>query len=168
MNLTLEFIVNKENNTINVKRTFAANLDLVWEAWTNPEILDQWWAPKPYRTETIKMDFKIGGRWFYAMISPEGEKHFCIADYKDIDLHKSFSGLDAFCDENENINELMPRLLWNNEFIDQGETTEVNITVKYNSLEDLEMVIKMGFKDGFTMALGNLDEYFATQLKLKN
>jgi uncharacterized protein YndB with AHSA1/START domain len=161
MKLNFDFTVNKENNTVNVKREFAANLDLVWEAWTNPEILDQWWAPKPYRTETKSMDFKVGGSWFYSMISPEGEKHWCRADYKHIDLLKSYSGLDAFCDENGNINELMPRSLWNNMFNTKGEITEVEITIKYKSLEDLEMVIKLGFKEGFTMAMGNLDQYIS-------
>jgi hypothetical protein len=40
-NLLFDFIVNKENNTVNIKREFEANLELVWEGWTNPEILDQ-------------------------------------------------------------------------------------------------------------------------------
>ena len=80
-NLQFDFIVNKENNTVNVKREFAADLELVWEAWTNPKILDQWWAPKPYRTETKSMDFREGGMWLYAMISPQDEKHWCKNDY---------------------------------------------------------------------------------------
>lgn len=165
MKLNFDFTVNKENKTVNVKREFAANIDLVWEAWTNPEILDQWWAPKPYHTETKYMEFKVGGSWFYCMISPEGEKHYCRADYEHIDWLKSFSGLDAFCDENEKINELMPRALWNNEFVNKDEKTEVYITLHYQSLEDLEMIIKMGFKEGFTMALSNLDQYFASKIK---
>ncbi|MFN5417545.1 MAG: SRPBCC domain-containing protein, partial [Flavobacteriia bacterium] len=65
MNLAFDFTINKENNTVMVKREFAANLELVWEAWTNPEILDLWWAPKPYKTETKSMDFREGGRWLY-------------------------------------------------------------------------------------------------------
>jgi PhnB protein len=165
MKLKFDFIVDKENNALNVKREFAANLDLVWEAWTNPEILDQWWAPKPYRNETVAMDFKIGGTWLYFMISPTGEKHYCKADYQHINLHKSFTGLDAFCDENGKINETFPRSLWINEFLSQGENTMVNITLKYNSLSDLEKIIELGFKEGFAMALGNLDDYFAAHLK---
>jgi PhnB protein len=62
-NLLFDFSVNKENNTILVKREFAANLDLVWDAWTKPELLDRWWAPKPYKTETRSMDFREGGHW---------------------------------------------------------------------------------------------------------
>ena len=45
--LHFDFKVNKENNSIQVEREFAADLDLVWAAWTTAELLDQWWAPKP-------------------------------------------------------------------------------------------------------------------------
>src|SRR6478736_9541523 len=95
-NLKFDFTVNKKDNTVNVKREFAANLELVWEAWTNPEILDQWWAPKPYRAETKSLDFRVGGTWLYAMVSPQNEKQWCKADYKEIESQKSLAWLDAF------------------------------------------------------------------------
>jgi len=165
--LFFDFTVNKDDNTIHVQREFAADLDLVWDAWTKPELLDQWWAPKPYQTRTKKMDFREGGYWLYAMVSPENVEHWCKADYKKIDVKKSFSGLDAFCDEKGNVNPDFPRSLWNNVFTAGTTTTTVNITVKYNSLADLEKIISMGFKEGFTMALGNLDQYLEAQFKLR-
>lgn len=61
--LKFDFTVNKDNNTVSITREFDAELDLVWEAWTNPEMLDQWWAPKPYETKTKNMDFRVGGSW---------------------------------------------------------------------------------------------------------
>jgi len=70
--LLFNFLVDKENKKITVERSFNAPLDLVWSAWTEAEILDLWWAPKPYRTETKKMDFREGCRWHYCMVSPEG------------------------------------------------------------------------------------------------
>ncbi|MBX7203932.1 MAG: SRPBCC domain-containing protein [Bacteroidia bacterium] len=166
--LQFDFSVNKENNTVNVTREFAANIELVWDAWTKPELLDQWWAPKPYQTKTISMDFSVGGRWLYYMISPEGEKHYCLNEYKKIDVLKSFSGLDAFCDETGNINTDFPRTVWNNTFTQNAQTTTVNIVAQYEKLEDLEKIIEMGFKEGFTMALGNLDQYLKEQLKLRS
>lgn len=164
-NLLFQFSAEKTNNTINVKREFSADLNLVWEAWTNPEILDQWWAPKPYRTQTKSMNFKEGGFWLYAMISPENEKHWCRADYKKIDMKRSYSALDAFCDEEGNVNTEFPRSLWANTFIEKGATTIVEITIQYETLADLEKIIQLGFKEGFTMALGNLDHYFEKKLK---
>ena len=107
------------------------------------------------------MDFREGGTWLYAMISPEHQVHWCKNDYQKIEHHKMFSGLDAFCNEEGITAENMPRTLWTNEFTDKGSTTTVSINAKYETLEDLEKVIEMGFKEGFTMALGNLDEYLA-------
>ncbi len=166
-NLTFDFTVNKENNTVEVKREFAADLDLVWEAWTNPAILDQWWAPKPYRAETKSMDFREGGRWHYAMISPKDEKHWGVNDYLTIETQKGFSCMDAFSDENGNIDPDLPRTYWNNDFKQTGSTTFVTINARYNSLSDLEKVIEMGFKEGFSMALENLDQYLEAQFLLR-
>jgi PhnB protein len=170
MNPTLlfDFTVNKENNTIAVKREFAAPLEMVWAAWTQPELLDQWWAPKPYQTKTKSMDFREGGRWFYAMISPENVAHWCVADYQKIVPFKSFSALDAFCDENGTLNTEFPRSLWTNQFTESKETTTVNITITYQQLTDLEKIIELGFKEGFTAALENLDQYLEAQFKLRN
>lgn len=167
-NLLFDFTVDKEKNTVNVKREFAADLNMVWDAWTKPELLDLWWAPKPYQTKTKSMDFREGGFWLYAMVSPEGEKHWCKNEYHKIEIKKSFSGLDAFCDENGTINTDFPRTLWTNVFSVSNNNTLVTITAKYESLADLEKIISMGFKEGFTMALGNLDQYIEEQFKLRN
>ncbi|WP_349681768.1 SRPBCC domain-containing protein [Pedobacter glucosidilyticus] len=165
--LKFDFIVNKETNTVNIQREFDANLPLVWEAWTNPEILDQWWAPKPYRTETKSMDFREGGMWLYAMVSPENEKHWCKNDYYKIVQHEMFAGLDAFCDENGYVNTEMPRTNWTNVFTEADDKTMVNITATYEKLSDLEKVIEMGFEQGFTMALENLDQYLKAKFQLR-
>ena len=165
--LLFDFTVDKANKKVLVKREFAADLNLVWSAWTDPKILDLWWAPKPYQTKTKSMDFRVGGSWLYAMVSPQGETHWCRADYKTIETLKSFSGLDAFCDEKGTINTDFPRTLWTNTFTENKDTTTVNITAQYDSLEDLEKIIQMGFKEGFTMALGNLDQYIEAQFKLR-
>lgn len=159
--LQFDFVVDKENNSIHVKRAFAASLERVWSAWTQPELLDQWWAPRPYRTVTKSMDFREGGMWLYYMISPENDKHWCKNDYKSIDPYKSFSGLDAFCDENGNTNTEMPRTRWTNVFSAEGGNTLVSITLQYERLADLEKIIELGFREGFSMAMGNLDELLA-------
>lgn len=170
-NLQFDFIVNKENNTVNVKREFAADLELVWEAWTNPEILDQWWAPKPYQTRTKSMDFREGGMWLYEMFNTESknqqECHWCKNDYIKIVHRSMFSGVDAFCDENGIVNQEMPRTQWTNEFNEIGENTLVTITARYDSLADLEKIVEMGFKEGFTMAMENLDQYIEAKFKLR-
>lgn len=162
--LLMNFEVDKENRLVLVDREFAAPVALVWDAWTKSEMLDQWWAPKPYRTETKSMNFSNGGRWHYRMIGPEGDAHWCLAEYDNIRQQQFFNALDAFCDEDGNINMEFPRSQWSNAFHDRenGEMTLVKIEIRFEKMEDLEKTIEMGFREGFTMGLQNLDEYLAT------
>jgi uncharacterized protein YndB with AHSA1/START domain len=163
--LFMNFLVDKENKQIKVEREFDAPLNLVWAAWTESEILDQWWAPKPWKTETKEMNFKEGGYWLYAMKGPEGEVHWGRADYQSINPLKNFSGLDAFCDEAGTVNPDLPSSLWTNVFTENNNTTTVAIVVSYDKLSDLEAIIEMGFKEGFTAALENLDNWLSLNAK---
>ncbi|ATP55637.1 ATPase [Pedobacter ginsengisoli] len=159
-NLLFDFTVNKSTNTVFVNREFAANQSSVWDAFTKQEILDKWWAPKPWISRTKYMNFKEGGRRFYAMVGPEGEEHWSIQDFTAITPKTNFKFLDAFTDKDEKINPEMPGSEWNLEFNETEETTTVNITIKHKTLADLENIINMGFKEGFTMTL----DYLATLL----
>ncbi|TCC88228.1 SRPBCC domain-containing protein [Pedobacter frigiditerrae] len=157
-NLLFDFIVNKEEKTIVVKREFAAELELVWEAWTSAEFLEQWIAPKPWRAETKTMDFKEGGFWHYAMISPQDEKHWSRYDYQSIEPLKSITELRGFSDESGAINPDFPRTLCTNVFDETEGNTFVTVTAQYGSLKVLEYMVTHGFKEGMSAALANLDE----------
>ncbi|GIV43787.1 MAG: hypothetical protein KatS3mg035_0910 [Bacteroidia bacterium] len=161
------FTIDKPNHQIKIERSFRAPLDLVWDAWTQAHILDQWWAPKPWRAETKHLDFTEGGYWLYAMVNPEGDRHWSRADYLKIMPKKYFAAMDGFADEAGNLNNELPRNKCENNFIDQGEQTQVNILLTFNNLADLETILKMGFKEGFTAGLENLDQYIEDQFKLR-
>lgn len=157
-NLLFDFTVDKENATITVKREFDAGIDLVWQAWTQAELLDQWWAPKPYRTETKSLDFREGGRWLYSMVGPQNDRHWCRADYQNIEEAKLITWEDAFCDEDGHDNGGKPNSFWTTKFTENNGVTTVDVVLTHDTLESLEKQIKMGFQEGFTMALGNLDD----------
>ena len=57
-NLQFDFTVDKSTKTVFMNREFAANLSVVWDAFTRQEILDQWWAPKPWFSKTKFMNYK--------------------------------------------------------------------------------------------------------------
>jgi len=154
----MDFVVDKQNNKVKVTREFTAPLSKVWAAWTQSELLDQWWAPKPWKTRTKTMDFKDGGHWLYAMVGPESEEHWCRADFKSVQPMKSFKGVDAFCDPNGKITNDFPIAYWDLKFTEAKNKTTVQIEISYDSIADLEKYIELGFKEGFTMALENLDE----------
>jgi uncharacterized protein YndB with AHSA1/START domain len=158
--LLMNFSLDTENNKVKIHREFAAPVATVWSAWTEREILDQWWAPKPWHTQTKKMDFKVGGYWLYAMVGPDGSAHYARADYKSIDLLKNFTLQDAFCDAEGNIDKTFPRSIWSNHFTESSDITLVSIEIQYEKQADMETFMGMGFKEGFTAALENLDELF--------
>lgn len=164
MILNKETIYTKDlaNKKIKVSREFDAPVEKVWRAWTESELLDQWWAPKPWKANTQSMDFRNGGTWFYYMEGPDGSRHYCRADYSAIVPTKSYKGLDAFCDENGNINTEFPRMNWDVEFTRSGTGTKVEVEISFASVEDLEKIIEMGFKEGFAAAHTNLDELLET------
>jgi uncharacterized protein YndB with AHSA1/START domain len=144
-----------------VVREFDAPPDLVWRAWTEKELLDQWWAPHPWKTETKSMDFREGGTWIYSMNGPEGEKQWCREDYLKIIPRKSFSADDAFCDESGKPDANFPRMHWNNNFIPTPDGTRVEVEINFDKEEDIKTIVEMGFEQGFTAAHGNLDELLA-------
>jgi uncharacterized glyoxalase superfamily protein PhnB/uncharacterized protein YndB with AHSA1/START domain len=165
--ILFNFVTDKNNKRITVERSFNAPNDLVWAAWTEADILDQWWAPKPYRCITKSMQFAEGGQWLYHMLGPEGDIHWCLFEYEKITPLQYFSGIDAFCNEDAVINNTKPRVKWANSFKAAEDTTVVNIELQFNSLNDLEALISMGFKEGFTAGLENLDQYIAAQFYLR-
>ena len=162
-NLLFDFTVDKSTKTVFITREFAADQSLVWDAFTKPELLDQWVAPKPWTSKTKYMDFRVGGRRIYAMVSPEGQEHWSIQEYTSISPKTNFKMLSAFTDKDENPN--LPGSNWDLNFSEQNGTTTVNITIYNESLERLEQMIEMGFKEGFTMSLSNLENLLETLSK---
>ena len=154
--MLFDFIVDKPAKTVVVKAEFEAALDLVWDAYTKPELLDQWWAPKPYSSRTKAMDFRVGGRRFYAMVSPGGEESWAVQKYTSITPKTNFKFFNAFADKDENPE--LPGSDWDLNFSEQDGTTKVSVSIYNESLERLERMIEMGFKEGTMMQLKNLEE----------
>ncbi len=73
-----------EKYTVTIKRTFNAPLALVWEAWTQPEHIAQWWSPKGVQTKVVEHDFTVGGKWKYIMPMPNGQEFIAEGAYTEI------------------------------------------------------------------------------------
>ena len=155
-NQLFDFTVDKAAKTVFVNREFAADLSLVWDAFTKQEILDQWWAPEPWAAKTKYMDFKIGGRRFYAMVSPTGDEHWSIQEFTSINPKTHFKMWSAFADKDENAQ--LPGSDWDFNFSEQNGITKVSMTIYNESLERMEQMIEMGFQGGFTMGLNQLEK----------
>ncbi|MGN7724156.1 SRPBCC family protein [Chitinophaga sp. 22620] len=149
------------NKKLVLTREFDAEPKTVWQAYTTSKMLDQWWAPRPWKAETKSMDFKEGGTWLYAMVGPEGEKHWAKATYGKINAPEFFTVSDMFCDEQGNPTPGMPQMDWRVEFSKTAAGTKVTTYITFASEEDLQKIVEMGFEQGIAMAADNLDELLA-------
>jgi uncharacterized protein YndB with AHSA1/START domain len=157
--LLFDFTVDKATNTVFITREFDADISLVWDAFTKAELLDQWVAPKPMTSKTKYQDFKVGGKRFYAMVSPEGLERWAIQEYTSISPKTNFKMYNAFADADENPE--LPGSEWDHTFREQSGTTKVSITIYNESLERLERILD-GFTQGMKMSLTNLENLLAT------
>src|SRR5215467_3366279 len=159
----MDFVFDKPTKTVTITKEFEAPRDLVWDAYTKPELLDQWWAPKPLTSRTKVMEFKEGGRRFYAMVMPDGEERWSVQRYTSITPKSNFKLFNAFSDENENLQ--LPGSDWDLSFSEQDGTTTLSITIYNESLERMEKMIQLGFTEGFKMQMTNLDALLSTLKK---
>ncbi len=159
-NLLFDFTVDKAAKTVFITREFAAEPSLVWDAFTKAEILDQWWAPKPFESKTKVMNFEVGGRRFYAMVSPEGHEMWQLQQYTSITPKTNFKFFSVFADKDENPH--LPGSNWDLNFSEEDHKTIVRISIYNESLERMEKMIEMGFKEGFTMTLTELGNLLPT------
>ena len=157
--LLFDFTVDKAAQTVYITREFAADLDLVWDAFTKAELLDQWVAPAPFVARTKHMNFTVGGKRFYAMVAPEGQEGYILQNYTSISPKTNFKLFNAFADKDENPQ--LPGSEWDYTFSEQGGNTKVRITIFNESLARLEKMIEMGFTEGFTMSMTNLENLLA-------
>lgn len=152
-----QFTRDEQNARLTIERIFPAAPSRVWQALTDPTFLDQWWAPHPWRTQTIHMDFRVGGYWHYAMNGPDGEQHFGRMDYIEIEPEASFKSADVFCDVAGNAIDALPRQVIDNRLIADGDHTRLVTLVQYASVEDMNRIFEMGFREGLTMAQDQLE-----------
>ncbi len=167
-NLLFDFTLDKTTKTVFVTREFDAEQSLVWDAFTKAEILDQWNAPAPFTARTKHMNFEVGGKRFYAMVSPDGQERWIIQEYTSITPKTNFKLFNAFADVNETPQ--LPGSDWNYTFSEQNgpdgyRGTKVSISIYNESLERLEKMIELGFKEGYTVSLNQLENLLSTLKK---
>jgi uncharacterized protein YndB with AHSA1/START domain len=153
-----QVIKDLKEKSVLVTREFNAPLANVWRAFTESKLLDQWWGPAPWHAETKSMDFRPGGYWLYAMVSPENQKHWGRMDYIAIDHLKSFDVKDSFCDENGKIDTNLPVSKGQNVFTETSTGTRVEFKLIYPTEADLQKIVEMGFEQGISICFDQLEE----------
>lgn len=151
------------NKCIRVIRAVDAATEKVWRAFTQRELLDQWWAPKPWTIETVAQDFKVGGHWHFFMSDTAGKKYHWRVDYVAIDPLRSITTTGGPCDEQANLVGGLPSMRRLTEFSTTDTGTEVSITIMFENLDDMEKMAGSGMLQGTTAVFDNLEELMAKE-----
>ena len=143
-----------KNRTLTIKKTFNPSIKLVWDAWTQPEHILKWWAPNGMDIKVIEHEFKVGGKWKYAMPMPDGKDFISEGTYKEIIyLEKIVTSAD-FKPMTEGV-ELQTL------FEAYGDKTKFTFNVIHATPEYCKQQEEMGFYNGWGSALDRLETFFS-------
>lgn len=159
--LKYNFQADMQTNQITIRREFDAPKNLIWDCYTKAELLDQWFAPKPFTTKTKSMIFKEGGHWHFAMVDPEENEHWVRFDYQTIKETSGYHARDSFSDSDGGINRELPASTWDVTFEDASPRTVVQIVATYDTPAELQQIVDMGMKKGMEATLNGLDTLLA-------
>ncbi len=152
------------SKTIHISREFNAPIEKVWKAWTEPALIEKWIAPKPWTAETKIMDFTVGGIWLYAMVSPEGQKHWACIEFTAIEKGSSISSINMFSDEDGNTAADGAKSYTETTFSSiNSNKTKVDVVKTFTDEATIRMFAERGFKEGTIMGYNQLDELLASE-----
>ena len=140
------------DRTITLKRTFDAPIILVWEAWTKPEHIAEWWSPKGIKTKVIEHDFQVGGTWKYLMPMPNGQEFVAESQYIEIvEMEKIIS--------RANFKPMTEGVEIQSYFKENGDKTDLVFNVVHPTEEYKIQQEKMGVLNGWGSVFDRLDEF---------
>src|SRR5436190_3222553 len=135
---------------LTIKKTFNAPVEIVWEAWTQPEHVAKWWAPKGMNIKVVKHDFKVGDAWKYTMPMPNGSEFISEGIYSEIIKLKKIVTSANFRPMTEGVE--MRSL-----FEKDGDKTHFTFSVVHPTEEYRIQQEKMGFYNGWGSTLSRLE-----------
>ena len=142
--------------TSTIKRLLDAPIDLVWEAWTDPKQIIQWWNPRGSDTKIVAHDFKEGGHWKYSMMMPNGQEFITEGVYKEIIFHQKIISSADFKPMTVGV-EIQAY------FEEMGEKTGFTFNIIHESESYRLQQEKMGIYNGWGSVFDRLNE-FLTEL----
>jgi uncharacterized protein YndB with AHSA1/START domain len=149
---------------IYVSREFNAPIEKVWRAFTEPDLLDKWVAPKPWTAKTKTWDFTVGGISLYAMISPDGQQHWVYSEFTAIENGRAISTTGMFCDGEGNPLTDGAKSYKDTKFSSlDGNRTKVDTVITFEEESTIKWFAEGGFKEGTIMGFEQLDDLLASE-----
>lgn len=90
-------------NELTITRTFNAPRELVWRAWTEPELYRRWWGPQHFTCPTAVFDLRVGGKYLSCMRAPDGQDFWSGGVFREIVPPERLVYTDCFTDAEGNV-----------------------------------------------------------------
>ena len=171
-------MTSQDRKEIAITRIFNAPRELVWKAWTEPEMIKKWWGPKDFTAPEIKVDLRKGGKYLYCMRSPEGNEYWSGGTFQEIVPFEKMVLTDSFSDEKGNMVEPV-KYGMSKDFPKEMQVTikfeeypqngggKTKLTIAYAKPESdasYEAIVKSGMESGWNESLDKLAESLMTQV----
>jgi uncharacterized protein YndB with AHSA1/START domain len=139
-----------------ISRTFNAPRHLVWDAWTDPKHVAQWWGPKGFATQVDELDLRVGGTFLLHMRGPDGDLYPCKGIYREIIKPERLVYLGIAEDAHACGGGLPPRATVTVSFAEKNLKTTLTIHTRLETAADREAAISHGFNTGWAGSLDSL------------
>lgn len=165
--------MNDQEEGIVIERVFDAPRELVWKAWTDPEMVKKWWGPEGFTAPHATIDFKVGGKYIYAMHGPSGSEWdkdmYSAGIFKEIVPHEKIVTSDYFSDEQGNkVNPVdfgqdpdSPSEMEVVITFEDAEEGKTKLTITYprpDNEAQFEAMLKSGMKEGWSSSLNKFEK----------
>lgn len=142
-----------------ITRDFDAPAEMVWKAFTTPELVRRWWHAKRGEMTVAEIDLRAGGRWRYVMVTPDGMEVGFHGEYREVVPHERIVSTEAYegipdADEHAAVNTLT--------LVEAGGRTTLSILVEHPTQQGRDMHVESGMEDGLQDALDLLEEVAAS------
>lgn len=143
---------NTKDRELIISRKLNAPVELVWEAWTKPEHIANWWGPNGFTNTINVMDMTVGGEWNLVMHGPDG------TDYKNKSIFKEIIPFKRIVYEHVS----SPGFIATVDFEEQGDQTLINWHMLFETAEQFIQVVKT-FKadEGLKQNIAKLEVYLS-------
>lgn len=143
---------------IQITRDFDAPRHLVYRAWTTPELVKRWWNAKRGELTVAEIDLRVGGRWRYVMVTPDGFEVGFHGEYREIVPDERLVTTEIYEGLPEGVSEDDAATLNTATFAEADGQTRLTILVQAQSKASRDAIIESGMEDGLQDALDLAEE----------
>jgi uncharacterized protein YndB with AHSA1/START domain len=141
-----------------IAREFDAPKHLVWEAWTSPELVKRWWHANRGEVTLVEIDLRVGGKWRYVMVTPDGFEVGFHGEYREIVPNEKLVSTETYEGLPDGVAEADGTTLNTATFAEEDGRTTVTLLVQAPHRTSRDAIIESGMEDGLQDALDLLEE----------